>query len=290
MAACALLLLLWLLPLWAQAEPLCATDDNNAQLCLNQPAERIIAFSPGATELLFASGAGAQLVAVVAYSDYPEQAKKLPVVGDTWGLNLEQIMALRPDLMIAWPSGNGAGILRRLKQLGLKVFALEPPRLEDIPAAITRLGQLTGHQDQARQQAAELDRQIAKLRQQYSDQRPVVTFYQLSEKPLMTVGGRQLINQAIRLCGGRNAFAALKPMAPQVGLESVLAANPEAIISSQPGDEWRNYWLKLPSLTAVQRNNLFYIPADLIQRPTPRFLQGARLLCQQLQQARAKVH
>lgn len=288
-----LLAALCLSPLSSWAQPLCITDDIGQSLCLEQPAQRIVALSPGATELLFAAGAGDQVAAVVAYSDYPAAARGLPSLGDAWGIDLESLLALQPDLVIAWPSGNSAGQLRRLRALGIKVFALEPRQLADIAAALRRIGVLSGHSETADPAAATFSQAVEQLRLTYAGRRPLRTLYQVSDHPLMTVGPRQLINQIISLCGGSNPFADSPEAAPQLGMETVLAADPEVIVSSGPGAEerrWLDDWRRYPSLSAVRRNNLFYIPPDIIQRPTPRVLQGARLLCQQLEQARQSDH
>jgi iron complex transport system substrate-binding protein len=180
------LLVSWLLPLSAGVnrlsaaeqykDPVCATDDTGAQICLGQPAKRIAALSPGATELLFSAGAGKQVKAVSAWSDYPQEATKLPQVGDSNRLDLEAILTLKPDLVVAWVDGNSAAQLERLEVLGIPVFWLEPRTFQDIARAVEDLARLTGHENPGSVRASEFLAGIAELRDQYRDALPVRVF------------------------------------------------------------------------------------------------------------------
>lgn len=267
-------------------------DDAGQTVILARPAERIVSLAPHATEMLFAAGAGDRVVGAVEHSDYPPLAQKLPRVGRYESLDLETIVALKPDLVVAWHSGNPPHQVNRLKELGLAVFISEPRRLEDIPSTLERLGILAGTERTAGTAAAAFRTELTRLREHYGGRRPVSVFYEVWNRPLMTVNGEQIISQVITLCGGRNIFADLPTLAPQVDREAVLAADPEAIVGGGMGEmrpEWLDEWRAWPQLQAVRLGNLFFVPPDFIQRPTPRILEGARLLCDQLDQARAKL-
>jgi iron complex transport system substrate-binding protein len=258
---------------------------------LTQPARRIVSLSPHITENLFAIGAGNRVVGTVEFSNYPEEAKKIRQIGSYEKIDLEAVAALRPDLVIAWESGNIASQVARLKAIGLNVVVTEARRIEDVPADLERLGALSGTSTGARAAAAKFRERLAALRARHAGRPTVRVFYEVWNQPLMTVGGGQIISDAIRLCGGENVFAALKPMAAAVTVEAVLAADPEAIVASGMGDarpEWLDEWRRWPSLTAVSRDNLFFVHPDHLQRHTPRILDGIERLCQHLETARSR--
>ena len=285
-----LVLLLAACALPARAD-IAVRDDSGAQVRLKQPARRIVSLAPHITEILFDAGAGDRVVGTVDYSDYPQAASRIARVGSYTELDLETILALKPDLVIAWQSGNPLSQLEPLKQLGIALFLSEPDRVEDVAASLEQFGELAGTSDVARPAAAAFRARLADLRQRYSGRAPVRTFYQMWSEPLLTVGGGQIIGSAIRLCGGVNIFEQLSAMAPEVSLEAVLAADPEVIVASgmdTARPEWLNNWRRWPRLTAAARDNLFFIPPDLIQRHTPRLLDGAERLCRDLQTARQR--
>jgi iron complex transport system substrate-binding protein len=267
-----------------------ATDDAGKFVRLARPAARIVSLSPHVTELLYAAGAGERVVAAVEYSDHPEAAKRLPRIGSYAALDLERIATLKPDLAVAWGSGNPPAQVAQLARLGIPVFISEPKRLEDIPATLRRLGQLTASAA-AEGAARDFERKHAALREKYAGRRSVPVFYEIWNQPLMTVGGEHVISAAITLCGGRNVFAQLTQPAEAVELEAVLRANPEAIVSGGMETmrrEWLDQWRRWPQLTAVRRGNLFVVPPDLLQRHTPRLLDGAAILCEALETARQR--
>lgn len=263
-------------------------DDTGQTLRLAQPARRIVSLAPHLTELLFAAGAGAQVVGVLQHSDFPAEARALPLVGDDASLDLEGILALKPDLAIGWPSASHRRQFERLASLGIPVFQSEQRDLEDIPRALELLGALTGHDAPAREAAKAFRVRVASLARRYSDQAPVRVFFQVWGAPLVTVNGEQLISKLLRLCGGENVFAGLPLLAPQVDREAVLAADPEAIIAGAANADWRAPWLGFRSLAAVRAGNLFEVPAELLGRHTPRVLDGAALVCADLEAARAR--
>lgn len=266
-------------------------DDSGATVRLKQPARRIVSLAPHITENLYAAGAGDSLVGTVDYSDYPEAAKKLPKVGGYSRIDLEAVAALKPDLVIAWQSGNAPGHVDKLKAMGIPVFLSQPNHIDDVAGQLENFGRMAGTSSVANAAAGQYRHRLAALRQKYADRPPVRTFYQIWKQPLMTVGGGQIISDAIRLCGGDNVFGNLQQLAPRVSEEAVLAANPEAIVASGMGEsrpDWLDDWKRWSQLTAVVRNNLFFVPPELIQRHTPRLLDGAERLCQHLETARSR--
>ena len=285
-----LAVMLWLGSGLARAQ-VCVTDDADRQLCLAQPASRIIALSPGATELVFAAGAGEQLVGVVSFSDYPPAAKKLPRVGSYKRLDLEAVLALKPDLIIAWRSGNPMEQVERLQAMGVPVYHSEPRRFEDISTTLERLAVLAGTEAVGQGAADSLRSGMDSLRQRYAEAAPVTVFYQVWEEPLMTVNNEHLISEAIRICGGVNVFGELGSLAPKVSREAVLAKDPEVIIAGGMGEDdpsWLEPWKQFSSLRAVQYDNLFFVAPSTLQRPTPQMLAGTRTLCSHLDTVRAR--
>lgn len=265
-------------------------DDEGRVLTLAAPAQRIVSLAPNITELLFAAGAGDRIVGAVAASDYPEAARHLPRVGNHTGINLEAVAALRPDLVIAWSSGYRDTPLDKFAALGIPVFLSESRHLGDIPQSLERFGRLAGTEATAQAAADAFRARHRQLGQNIAQQPVVSVFYQIWHEPLMTIGGPHMISDLIRLCGGRNVFADLPQLAPRVTIEAVLQSAPEVIIASGAGDtppEGLSRWRAWPALPAVQSGRLHAVPADLIQRPTPRILDGADILCGLLAAARA---
>ncbi len=271
------------------------TDDAGATVTLAAPATRVISLAPHATELIYAAGGGAKLVGAVSYSDYPPAAKQVARVGDNKALDLERIVALKPDLIVIWRHGNAQQQLDKLRALNVPMFESEPHKLDDVATNLTRLGALLGTQRVADAAAGAYRARIAALRERYAARPAVSVFYQVWDEPLMTLNGTHMVSDVIALCGGRNVFAQLAPLVPTVSTEAVLAANPEAIVTAGAGattpdgplpglDKWRAW----PGLTAVARNNLFAIDGDLIDRPGPRIAQGAAQLCDDLELARSR--
>jgi iron complex transport system substrate-binding protein len=266
-------------------------DDSGESVTLHAPAHRVVSLAPHITELLYAAGAGRDIVGATAYSDYPEAAKSIPRVGGGAGLDIEAIVALHPDLIVAWQSGNPPWQVERLRRLGLAVFVTEPRRLDDVPGLLERLGRLTGTQAIAAKSARAFRLHEMRLRERFSARPTVSVFYQILDSSLLTINGSHIISDVIRLCGGKNVFADLPGLTPRVEIESVLQKNPEVILASgyEPlWPEWRDRWRNWPMLYAVEHDNLFLIPADLINRQTPRILSGAEQVCTSLEKARAK--
>jgi len=289
-----LLMLLFSMPLLAQIN---ITDDRGQQIQLEHPAQRIVSLAPHITENLFRIGAGRRLVAVVEYSDYPLVATQIERVGSFNKVDLERVIELKPDLVVAWGEGTPASQLRHLEQLGIKVLRESPHSFGDIADSLTRLGVATGFEGNAQRQVDEIEQRLAILRQRYRDARPVKLFYQLWQQPLITLNREQLINQMIELCGAINPFADRSEMAPRVGLEGVVAANPDIIVAGMQkrkrrigiDENWRSYWSPWQQITAVKENLLFAMPADLAHRPTMRALDGVEKMCKMVDQARSTL-
>lgn len=267
-------------------------DDTGALVRLDQAAERIISLAPSLTELLFASGAGDKVVGVVEYSDFPPEANSLPIVGRFDLLDIEKILKLEPDLVVAWQTGNPRASVLRLKQLGITVYIAEPKTLHTITEHIANLAILSGTESIAASAINHFKTTHNELLNLFSQKKPITTFYQVWDTPLITSGGNELINDIINLCGGQNIFAELQIVAPKVSEESVLARNPDIIIASGMDierPEWLDNWRQWPTLSAVEKSNLYFIPPDLLQRHTPRALLGAQRMCVQIDNARESL-
>jgi iron complex transport system substrate-binding protein len=247
--------------------------------------------APHVTELLFAAGGGARVVGAMNYSDYPAAAKSIPLVGSDSQVDVERVVALKPDLIIVWHSGNTARQIEQLARLGIPVFRSEPRKLAQVADSLLRFGQLLGTEPVARAAAADYKRRIAALAARYEKRPTVRVFYQAWDRPLYTLNGEQIASDAIRLCGGQNIFAGLRVVAPEVSVEAVLQQDPEAIvgdIARDPSDRGLSIWKAWPALTAVRRDNLFTVDGVLLTRPGPRIADGAARLCEQFERARQR--
>lgn len=267
------------------------TDDAGQTITLPQPARRIVSLAPHITELLFAAGAGAAVVGASEYSDYPDAATRIARIGGGGGLDLEAIVALQPDLVIAWQSGNPAGQVQRLQELGLHVFRSEPRSLQDIPHTLQRLAQLAGTETVAQPVIDAYTQRLQTLRTRYANRPPVSVFYQVWDQPLMTINDAHLVGDVLRLCGGANIFADQPVLAPQVSVEAVLARNPQAIViaaGNGDADMLTATWKNWPQLQAVRDAHLYTLQRELLVRHTPRILDGAEQLCERLEQVRTR--
>jgi len=257
-------------------------DDSNKRITLVNPAQRIVSLAPHATELLFGAGAGRQVVAVIEFSDFPPEAQTLLRVGGSRGLDLERIVAAKPDLVIAWQSGNSAAQVERIEKLGIPVFRSEPRTLDDVARSLERFGMLAGHTEQGREAARKFRGRIATLRQQYAARAPVRVFYQAWHQPLMTVGGPHVISDVMTLCGAVNVFSRIDSPGPTVDIESVVAANPQLIVGgAADGGDLRDLrmWQAWPQIAAVRDQRFTILDAALITRHTERIAIGAEQLC-----------
>lgn len=282
-----LFLMSWLVMQSAAAATI--KDDAGHVITLPQAAQRVVSLAPHATELLFAAGGGDHVVGVVSHSDFPDAAKRIPVIGDSRQIDIERLLALKPDLLVVWLHGSSARQLDQLQRLGIPLFYSEPHKLDEIPEAVVRLGQLLGTESIAAKRAAKLRQTLAALKARYQGRPIVRVFYQVWNKPLYTLNGRHIDSDAIRLCGGENIFDRLATTAPIVNIESVLQENPEAIVTGfnlKQSETGLAGWESYPALLAVKNKNLFAIDADLLNRAGPRLIEGAAMLCDKLELAR----
>jgi iron complex transport system substrate-binding protein len=262
-------------------------DDRGVVLRRDSPAQRAIALAPHLTELVFAVGAGNRLVGKVRGSDFPPEAQALAEVGDAAGLDFERILALRPDLVLAWGSGNRIADVERLERLGFPVLVLEPRRLEDIPRHMRMLGVLLGTDGRAQTAALAFVSHADRLRGRYRGRPAVSVLFEAWHRPLITVNAEHLISDVLRLCGARNAFGDLSQLAAVVSPEQVLAADPDAIIiGSEAEDAASQGWRRYPYLKSVRTGAIFTVSADLITRQTPRVLDAAEKICTDLDTVR----
>jgi ABC-type Fe3+-hydroxamate transport system substrate-binding protein len=258
------------------------TDENAT------PAKRIIALAPHITELVYAIGAGEQLVAVSAFSDYPPAAQSLPQVANYAGVNLEAILALKPDLVIAWKTGNVAADIRRLQQFGINVVFSDPIKISDIANELRYLGLVTGQQQQAEAAATDFEQQLAMLTAEYRHKPRLKVFFSMGTEPLTSVANQAWPAQALQLCAASNIMTNAKNDYPQPGLEQVLQAQPEVIIQATAGAKPADtsFWQRYPVIPAVALNQFVTVDADLLYRTSARTLGGIRQLCQGLDQYR----
>ncbi len=258
-------------------------------LVLSTPAKRIITLAPNLAELVFAAGAGERLIAVVEYSNFPAQVAQIPRIGDAFRIDLERIIELEPDLVIAWRSGNPQTALQKLEQLGITVWQIEITRPEEIADAVENISHAAGTQSHGLAVARQLRSRFADLQQQNAGKTPVEYFYQIAPRPLYTINGKHIISRSLEVCGGHNIFADLPALAPQISRESVILANPQAMIAPEISGEPQALavWQDWPRLYAVQNRTMLYLPADEISQATPRLLDSIDLACKLLDKVRA---
>ncbi|MEE9494386.1 MAG: cobalamin-binding protein [Gammaproteobacteria bacterium] len=264
-------------------------DDMGRTVSLSAPAQRIISLSPHLTELLFAAGAGDRVIAVSAYSDYPRQALTLPKVGGGRGLNIERIVSYRPDLVVAWKSGNPNARVQQLIDLGIPVFYSEPASIDAIATTLERLGRLAASTQVANAASRRFRKQVERLRQRYQQRSALRVFYQIWDQPLMTVNGRHVISEWLEVCGASNIFSELSMLAPAVSLESVVVADPDVIIAGRytaTPDGLHGIWSKWSQMVAVLSGNLLTLDTSVLNRQVPRVIDSVDTLCQRLDEAR----
>lgn len=266
------------------------TDDMGNDVLLEQPAGRIVTLIPHATELLFDIGAGDRVVATVEYSNYPEAARQIDRVGNYNTLNTEAIIALEPDLLIAFTDAPNLGDVSRLKELGLTVYHSDPQSFTDIAATLRDFGRMTGMETSAEKTASRFEGKIESLRSTYSEEATLSVFYEVWHDPIFTLNGESFISDIIELCAGENVFADLPALSPQVSLEAIFEKDPQVIVTSPPAENSESHWYKWPQLQAVENDALVFIDPDDMHRPTPSLLTGATQLCEELDRLRAEVY
>lgn len=282
-----LILIFIFLPQLLQAQ-IQVIDDDQYAITLPKKAQRIISLSPSITEMLFAAGAGKQIVGVVSYSDYPPQAKNISSVGSYNSLDIEKIISLNPDLIIAWKSGNPMKQINKLKSLGYPVFMSEALNFKDIASNIKKYGILSGNEQLSLHQSQLFLDAINKLEKQYQGKTKVRVFIQIWNKPVMTVGAKHIISHVIHLCGGKNIFDDTE-LTITPGIESIVQLKPELILSTGMANlatQWLKRWENWTMIPAVKNHHLYGTNPDLLVRHSPRLLQGAKNVCQLIDKVR----
>jgi iron complex transport system substrate-binding protein len=227
------------------------------------------------------------LVGVSAYTDYPDAAVNLPVVGDAFSLDQERLAVMQPDVLLAWKSGTPAHVVDEIRARGYRVEVITTTSIADISIALRRIGAITGHVDDASVAAHDFENKLQKLRTSNVDAEPISVFYQIATRPLYTVNAEHYVSEMIEICGGTNVFADLGGLAPLIGVEAVLQRNPEVLMAStDAGPDAFLQWDRWSDLAANRYANRFLMPADEIGRATPRLLLAATAMCAALEQGR----
>jgi iron complex transport system substrate-binding protein len=268
-------------------------DDLGHALSVAPPPLRIVSLSPGGTEMLFAAGAGAQVIGTVEYSDEPPAARTVPRIGDVAAIDLERLVALRPDVVVAWPAGGNPAQQAKIASLGVPLYQQQVVRLADLPDSVRRLGVLAGTQAAAEREARALESRLGALEQRYAGAaahaarpRPSVLL-QVWNRPIYTIGGRHLMSDALELCGARNVFADLPEPAPLVETEAVIARNPDIILAASPpgeGAAWVADWQRFGSLAAVRSGRVVTFEDQGLSRLGPSVIDATEHLCRVLAQ------
>jgi iron complex transport system substrate-binding protein len=266
----------------ADARALQASDDRGITVSLARPAQRVVALAPHLSEIAFAAGAGASLVGVSSFSRHPAEAGRLPVVANAGRIDIERVIALRPDLVLAWQSGNSPLQIARVERIGIPAFVTEVRALADIPRIIRSIGALIGSSELAEARARDFEAEVGRLRERSAGKRRVSVLLEIWHRPLLTVSGAHLISDALDVCGGRKVFAGARALTPLVSREQILDAQPEAIVTSGFGSEAPSAWKGLEPVPAVREHRVYAIDPDLLYAQGPSLLQGVRVLCDRL--------
>lgn len=252
-------------------------------------AQRIVALAPHIVENLYAIGAGEKIVGTVDYADYPAQALEIPRIGGYHGIQLEKLLALKPDLVIAWKNGNKETDLEKIEKLGIKVIYSQTDDLTKIPKQLIEFGELTGKVDEAKVVAERFSTRLDKLKAQYLGETKLDVFYQLWPEPMMSVNKNTMVHQVLSICHVNNVFADNSTDYPQISLENVIKLRPQVIILPDEKTKKKvkhTKWQKWPQIPAVKAGQFVRINADLLHRYTTRALDGVEDLCAKLAQSR----
>ena len=263
-------------------------DDFNREIVLAAPASRTVSLAPHVTENLFSAGAGEKIVGVVEFSNYPPAAEKIASVGSYVQFNLETILTLEPDLVVAWRSGNNSDALDRIEKLGLPIYYSEPRTFEDIIENIEELTILAGTRETMDPMVSTVAQTIETARQTYANRQSIAVFYQVWPNPLMTLNGDHFLTRVLELCGARNLFADLPVIAPRVNIEAVIEANPEIIITGKVDgvNPDMSIWDKWQIVDAVRNQHIIFINSDVMHRHTLRMLREIPVFCDQIDKVR----
>jgi len=271
-------------------------DDKNYTITLNQPAQRVITLAPSLTEMVFKIGAEDKLVATVKSSDFPTAAKNIARIGDYERFNLETLLSYKPDLILAWSSGNNSQQIEQIKKFNIPVYLIEPRELNDIAKTLRNIGILLAHTVQAEQAANDFERRLIQITETNKHKSRLRAFYQIWHEPIYTVNGEHVISRIMQMCGLDNIFQNARILAPKINLESIIGKNPDVIIASGVVTEanvkkpdWLSVWGNWPDISAVANDNVFFIHPDIINRQSTRILDGAERMCEFADDARKNV-
>jgi iron complex transport system substrate-binding protein len=276
----------------AYANAAVVTDDDGRRIALPRVPKRIVSIAPGATEMLFAAGAGKLVIATVEYSDEPLAAQRVPRIGDGIAVDMERVVALKPDVVVVWPGGGNPAQIAQLEKLGLPLYRQQVNALGDIPGSLRRLGELAGTQPAADAAAKDVATRLARLTRRYSGGARPTVFLQVWGRPVYTIGGRHLMTDALRYCGARNVFSDLTDNGPAVDVEAVIARDPEFIVAvAPPGSAagWLAEWKRFPRLKAVRDDRLIKFEDWRLSRLGPSAVFGTEALCRAIDARRRRA-
>lgn len=260
-------------------------DDAGHSLTLPSTPTRIISLAPGATEMLFAAGAGQHVIATVLYSDDPPAAKQVPRIGDVVAIDMEKLVALRPEVVVVWPGGGNPAQIEEIGRMGIPLYRQQVNALADLPRSLRRLGALAGTSAIAEQAARNIEVRLATLSHRYEGGRHPSVLLQVWNHPIYTVGGTHLISDALKLCGARNVFGDLRDFGPAIDVEAVVARNPDIIVAAAPpgaGAGWLADWRRFATLRAVRNGNLITFEDQRLTRLGPSVVSATEALCKVL--------
>jgi len=272
-------------PVSAKPAPLTFVDDTGQRVTLPKPPLRIVSLAPSATEMLFAAGAGDRLVATVQFSDEPPAAKQVPRIGDVTAIDMERLVALHPDVVVVWPGGSNPAQIEKMIQSGIPIYRQQVNRLADLPASVRRLGALAATAAVAERAARALEEQLQQIAREYGGGKHPTVLLEVWNRPIYTVGGTQLMSDALTLCGARNVFGELKGLSPVIDTEAVIARNPDIIVAAAPPSEgaaWLEEWRRFSSLNAVRHGRLIAFEDQALSRMGPSVLRATEGLCKAL--------
>ena len=283
-------LVLALLAPLAAAAPTRSVRDDSRELVTVATAEcRIVSLAPGTTAMLYAAGAGHCLVGTIAHSDEPAEAAQVQIVGDAETLDFEQLIALRPTVVVVAVDVVQRVRIDRIRALKIPVYQVHVTRLADMADSVRRLGELAGTAPVAARKARDLRAELDSISRRYRGRAPLRVLYQIWDQPIYTIGGRHVITDALELCGATNIFADLQTAAPAVTREAAVLRDPDLIIVSAPpqsGAEWIAQWRRFPTMSAVRNGRVLAYSDERMDRMGPSVLAAAAGLCELVDRAR----
>jgi iron complex transport system substrate-binding protein len=277
------LLCLASVPAWSATPGVSVVDDTGRTVTLARVPQRIVSIAPGATEMLFAAGAGERVIATVDFSDEPPEAQKVPRIGDADAIDMERVVALRPDVVVVWEGGSNVAQVNRLERLQVPLYRHKVEKLADIPIALRRLGDLAGTRAIADKAALDVESRLARLQKLYGKSTNPTVLLEVWNRPIYTVGGTHMMTDSLRLCGARNVFADLKEQGPSVDMEAVIGRDPAIIVAVAPqgtGAEWLSEWKRFSTMRAVRDGRLIAFEDRRLSRLGPSTVSATEALCE----------